>query len=150
MYFPPHGICLVARTISVFNLWTWRHMAQQADKNTERHTAHTIVSWPNPEQWVIVHTSDSMMIMRQRIYILSTITRNMGQLKTHSPTCFVMDKWQNIPYLTHTLDNLYLTGILWVHCLQISLHYDDNEMVSCPNKRMRSSNQNVSDYLHSP
>ena len=25
-------------------------------KNTERHTAHTIVSWPNPKQWVILHT----------------------------------------------------------------------------------------------
>ena len=22
-------------------------------KNIERHTAHTIVSWPNPKQWVI-------------------------------------------------------------------------------------------------
>ena len=25
-------------------------------KNIERHTTHTIVSWPNPKQWVIVHT----------------------------------------------------------------------------------------------
>ena len=24
-------------------------------KNIERHTAHTIVSWPNPKQWAIVH-----------------------------------------------------------------------------------------------
>ena len=54
-------------------------------KNTERHTAHTIVSWPNPKQWVIVHTSDLMMIIRQSIYILSIITREMGKLKTHSP-----------------------------------------------------------------
>ena len=90
-------------------------------KNTERHTAHTIVSWPNPKQWVIVHTSDSMMIIRQSIYILSIITREMGQLKTYSPTCFVMDNWENMPYLTHTLDKLYLTGILWVQCLQIRL-----------------------------
>ena len=60
-------------------------------KNTEKHTAHTIVSWPNPKQWVIVHTSDSMMIIRQSIYILSIIIREMGQLRTHSPTCFVMD-----------------------------------------------------------
>ena len=34
-----------------------------------RHTAHTIVSWPNPKQWVIIHASDLMMIIRQRIYI---------------------------------------------------------------------------------
>ena len=83
----------------------------KVQKNTERHTAHTIVSWPNPKQWVIVHTSDSMMIIRESIYILSIITREMGQLKTHSPTCFVMDNWKNMPYLTHTLDKLYLTGI---------------------------------------
>ena len=42
-------------------------------KNIERHTAHTIVSWPNPKQWVLVHTSDLMMKIRQRIYILSII-----------------------------------------------------------------------------
>ena len=40
-----------------------------------------------------------------------------------------MDNWENMPYLTHTLEKLYLTGILWVQCLQISLHNDDNEMV---------------------
>ena len=27
------------------------------NKNIERHTAHAIVSWPNPEQWVIIHTN---------------------------------------------------------------------------------------------
>ena len=37
-------------------------------KNIERHTAHSVVSWPNPKQWVIVHTSD-LMILRQSIYI---------------------------------------------------------------------------------
>ena len=26
-------------------------------KHIERHTAHTIVSWPNPKQWIIVNTS---------------------------------------------------------------------------------------------
>ena len=51
-------------------------------KNIERHTAHTIVSWPNPKQWVIVHTFDLMMIIRQSIYIISIITRGVGKLKT--------------------------------------------------------------------
>ena len=55
-------------------------------KNIERHTADTIVSWPNPKQWVIVHTSDLIKIIRQNIYILSIITRDMGKLKTYSPT----------------------------------------------------------------
>ena len=37
-------------------------------KYIERHTAHTIVSWPNPKQWIIVHNSDLMMVIRQSIY----------------------------------------------------------------------------------
>ena len=36
-----------------------------------RHTAHTIVSWPSPKQWVIIHTSDLLMIIRQSIYHLN-------------------------------------------------------------------------------
>ena len=39
-------------------------------KNIERHTADTIVSWPNPKQWIIVHTSDLIMVIRQS-YIFS-------------------------------------------------------------------------------
>ena len=35
-------------------------------KNIERHTADTTVSWPNPKQWVIVHTS--LQLMHTRIY----------------------------------------------------------------------------------
>ena len=76
-------------------------------KNIERHTAHTIVSWPDPEQWVTIHTSDLIMIIRQSIYILSIITREMGELKTHSLTYCIMDNWENMPYLTH------LTKYIW-------------------------------------
>ena len=50
-----------------FALQVWYHK----NKNIERHTAHTIGSWPNPKQWAIVHTSDLMMIIRQSIYIYS-------------------------------------------------------------------------------
>ena len=60
-------------------------------KNIEWHTAHTIVSWPNPKQWVKVQTSDLMMIIRQSIYILSIIPSEMGKLKIHSPTYRIMD-----------------------------------------------------------
>ena len=81
--------------------------------NIERHTAHTIVSWPNPKQWVIVHISDLMMMIRQSIYILSIITRGMGKLKTHSPTYCMIDNWENMLNLTHTLDKIYLTDILY-------------------------------------
>ena len=46
-------------------------------KNIERHTTHTIVSLPNPKQWVKIHTSDLMMKIRQSKYILSTSTKEM-------------------------------------------------------------------------
>ena len=75
-----------------------------ADKNIERHTAHTIVSWPNPKQWLIVHTSDLMMIIIQIMYILPIITKEMGKLKTHSPTYCIMDNWENMLNLTHIFD----------------------------------------------
>ena len=78
-------------------------------KIIERHTAHTIVSWPNPKQWVMVHTSDLMMIS---IYILSVILRPLGKLKTNSPTYYIIDDWENMLNLTHTLNKIYLTGIL--------------------------------------
>ena len=71
-------------------------------KNIEKHTVHTIVSWPDPKQWVIVHTSDLMMIIRQSIYILSIITKEMGKLKTHSLTYCIMDNWENMLKRTHT------------------------------------------------
>ena len=54
--------------------------------NIDRHTAHTTVSWPSPKQWVIVHTSDLMMILRQSVYFPLIITMEMGKLKTHRPT----------------------------------------------------------------
>ena len=81
-------------------------------QNKERHTADTIVSLPNHKQWVKVHTSDLMMIIRQSIYILSIITNEMGKLKTYSPTYRTMDNGENMLNLTHTLDKMYLTAIL--------------------------------------
>ena len=36
----------------------------QIHKNIVRHTAHTIVSWPNPKQWLMINTSGLMMIIR--------------------------------------------------------------------------------------
>ena len=62
-----------------------------ADKNIERHTERTIVSYPKPKKWVIVHTPDLMMIITLSIYILSIITRGVGKLKTHSPAYCIMD-----------------------------------------------------------
>ena len=94
-------IVVIAVDIHGVSIHTWLHLKNK-NKNAERHTAHTVVWWPNPKQWVIVHTSDLMMIIRQSIYILSIITREMGKLKTHSPTYCIMDNWENMPDLTHT------------------------------------------------
>ena len=46
-----------------------------SNKNIERHTAHTIVSRPNPKQWQMGHTSDLIMIMRYSTRILTIIIR---------------------------------------------------------------------------
>ena len=58
------------------SIW-WRHheriwnvmviIRQSLIKNIERHTAHASVSWPNPKQGVISHTSNLMLIIRQSI-----------------------------------------------------------------------------------
>ena len=85
-------------------------MEKLCRKHIERHTAHTIVSWPNPKQWVIVHTSD-LMIIRQSIYIHSIITEETSKLKTHSSTYCIMDNWENMLNLTDTIDKIYLRGI---------------------------------------
>ena len=52
------------------------------------------------------------MIIKQSIDILSIITTEMGKLKTYSPTYYIMDNGENMLNLTHTLDKIYLTGIL--------------------------------------
>ena len=109
------GILVVALHSYHILKWIWKSIIFfkcPSDENIERHTAVTIASWPNPKQWVIVHTSDMMMIIRQSIYILSIITREMGKLKTYSPTYCIMDNGENMLNLTHTLDKIYLTGIL--------------------------------------
>ena len=74
------------------------------DTNTERRTAHTIVSWPDPKQWVIVHTLDPMMIIRQSIYVLSIITRGMGQVMKNIKECIKTP-------LTHRCNKSFSSGL---------------------------------------
>ena len=50
-------------------------------KNIEGYTAHIIVSWPNPKQWQMDHTSNLMM-MTSSTGILTIIIRKMGKLNT--------------------------------------------------------------------
>ena len=70
-----------------------------------------------------------MMIIRQTIYILSIITREMGKLKTYSPTHCIMDNWEYMLNLTHTLDKIYLTGI---YCYaQVNILTKDTPQLVC-------------------
>ena len=53
----------------IISMRQWQVQAAQwgivpAHKNIVRHTAHTIVPWPNPKQWFMIHTSGLMMIIR--------------------------------------------------------------------------------------
>ena len=98
------------------------------DKNIERHTAHTIVSWPNPKQWVIVHTSDLMMIIRQSIYILPIITKEMGKLKTHSPTYCILVSGLGI-FSLKSERGINYSFFDWNIDIISSFDYSENEMI---------------------
>ena len=101
-------------------------------KNIERHTAHTIVSWPNPKQWVMAHTYDLMMIIRPSIYILSCITREMGKLK-HNPT---YGFWLNIWYARSSIVGFMSRCISnKEHCL--------SPCMACQYHMMTSWNRNI-------
>ena len=76
------------------------------------------------------------------------MTGELGKLKTHSPIYWKKYNCENSLILRHTLGSIYLTNILLVQCLQISLHNDDNEMMLSANKRTRPAGHNVFDRLH--
>ena len=45
-------------------------------------------------------------------YVYYLNHHEMGKLKTHSPIYCMMDNWENMFNLTHTLDKFYLRGIV--------------------------------------
>ena len=48
----------------------WSNPAiSQIHENIERHTVDTIVSWPNPKQWVKVHTYYSLVSINLHLYM---------------------------------------------------------------------------------
>ena len=42
-------------------------------------TSHTIVSWPNPKQWVIVHTFDLMIMIIRQNMSLENLTKMISE-----------------------------------------------------------------------
>ena len=115
------------------SLLHWRHNErdsasthQRLHKNIERHTAHTIVSWPYPKQWVIVHTSDFMMITRQSVYILCQSSQ--GKWVNWKHTAAYIELWvtfaqrfvqaqikENFKALRHWPLCGEFTGYRWIH-----------------------------------
>ena len=58
LYWTRHS-CTIANKVHVSVNWM-----KNLHKNIVRHTAHTIVSCPYPKQWLMIHTSGLMMIIR--------------------------------------------------------------------------------------
>ena len=90
-------------------------------KNIDRHTAHSIVSWPNPKQWQMDHTSDLMMILRSSTGISTIIIWGMGKLNTHSPIYCISDNRENWPKFRHTLEVCIVMIIRWCN-VQITVY----------------------------
>ena len=65
-------------------MWLLFHAEKTAHKNIDKHTARAIVSWPNPKQLIIDHTSDLMMIIRQNVYSLNH-HKGIGQTENTQP-----------------------------------------------------------------
>ena len=108
--------CLVGLDCSQdIKLWCsawWRRFTN----NIKIHTAHTIASWPNTKLWVIVHTSDLMMMIRQSIYIFSIITREMGQLKKQ-PSHIVQWITERICLILLTLSTKYIWQAFFINSM---------------------------------
>ena len=67
-----------AKTTRTWNVPRSNLVISQIHKNIVRYTAHTIVSWPNPKQWLMIHTSGLMMIIRQSTHSHDHHRRNGG------------------------------------------------------------------------
>ena len=120
------------------------HFFKWSNKNIERHTAHTVVSWPNSKEWLIIHTSDLMMIIRQSIYILSIITRGMGKLKTHSPTYCIIDNWEYTLYLNDVFSVYPISLVMIERIYTLSYyHHQIGSIIYYPLFRVRSWNNGM-------
>ena len=94
------------------------HITQH--KNMARHTAHTIVSLPNPRQCLMFHNYDLMMIVRWNTNILTIMKKETWKLQGHTPIYCTNYDFENKLNLRHTLDRIHITGILSnVQCLQM-------------------------------
>ena len=74
-------------------------------KNRVRHTARAIVSWPNPILWLMIHTSDLMMITRE-----STLSHNyyrrIGKAEDTQPHISTRRNWEVCLNFRHTRQHI--------------------------------------------
>ena len=90
--------------------------------NTERHIVHTIVSRPNPKQWMIVHSSDLMMMIRHKTnYISSQSSQGRWVNWRHRPIYIVYWITERICLilLTHSTNISIALDNLMNKCLYI-------------------------------
>ena len=98
----------VIQQIALINIFQWIQRPINGYlkcSNDKKHTAHTIVSWQNPEQWIMNHISDLVMITR-----FSIITLIIGFLYTQIGYSgfyhvHIGEKW---PYYCRNLQYVYM------------------------------------------
>ena len=99
----------------------------QLHKNIKRRTAHTIVSWPNPKQWITVHTSDLMMIIRQSNIFSQPSRGNWVNVYRYVCTMMIM-RWCNVQTNEYDLKAITYSII----CTHHKLHNkDENKIPWC-------------------
>ena len=64
-----------------------------------------------------------MMRIRQIIYILSIITKEMGKLKTHSPTYCKMDNWENMHIRGNNMKDQYTGMAVCLNCVWSNINH---------------------------
>ena len=103
-------------------------------KNIVRQTAHTIVSWPNPKQWLTIHTSDLMKYTFSQSWQANRVSwrhtapyiewkiiaRIVSILDTHS-AAYIMLACYLIIMLQGTQATIYKVGTMICEYLYISL-----------------------------
>ena len=100
-------------------------------KNIAKHTAHTIVSWPDPKHCLMIHISELMLLIRWSANILTIIKREIVKLKNLSPlgcvniiakmNLIVDSPWYNSSrlYLNHTISNTFNSEVS--ECVSLSV-----------------------------
>ena len=65
-----------------------------------------VVSSPDSKQWLMIHISDLIMIIRWSTNIFTIIKKEMGKLKTHSHIYCIKDNWENWLHLKYIFNRI--------------------------------------------